>query len=103
MTGVLKEELARLVQSERSYRAEIKKLPKGSFQKKRIHGKAYLYLAYRGGEKILSKYVGNLSDEKIQKLQADLKQRKKYEVMLKEVRLNIKKIRKMIGGKRQPV
>ncbi|MDD5218798.1 MAG: hypothetical protein PHN49_07370 [Candidatus Omnitrophica bacterium] len=103
MIGILKEELARLLDSEKSYKKAIKDLPKGSFHQKRINGHDYPYLFYRRGKKIVSKYLGNLSEADRKKLSDGIEQRKKYEGMLKEVRENLKQLRKMIRGKKRAV
>ena len=57
MIGILREEMARLLEAEKSYKKEIASLPKGSFQQKRINGKNYLYLACRKGHHVVSKYL----------------------------------------------
>lgn len=99
--GILKEELSRLIAVRKSYLREIKKLPKGSIQIKRIKKIAYPYLAVRQGEKVVSEYLGYYSEHKLEKLKQALVQRKKYEQHLKEVKRNIKRISKMIYGKRR--
>ncbi len=47
LDGILKEELERLAAAAKSYLREIKKLPKGSIQIKRIKKIAYPYLVVR--------------------------------------------------------
>lgn len=100
LDGILKEELARLVSVRKSYLREIKKLPKGSIQIKRIKGIAYPYLVIRKGEKVVSEYLGRWSDRKLDELKQAIIQRRKHERHLKEVKRNIKRISRMTRGKR---
>ena len=99
--GILKEELERLAAAEKSYLREIKKLPKGSIQIKRIKEIAYPYLVIRQGKKVVSEYLGHCSEHELEKLKQAIAQRKKYEQHLKEVRRNIKHISRMARGKRR--
>ena len=99
LDGILKEELERLVAAEKSYLREIKKLPKGSIQIKRIKKIAYPYLVVRQGKKVVSKYLGHRSERELEKLKQAIAQRKKYERHLKEVKRNIKRISRMTRGK----
>ncbi len=98
VNGVLKEELSRLRAAERSYVREIKRLPKGSIQKKKISGKVYPYLNYRKGSKVVSKYLGNLSKEELRSLSDTIALRRNYSDKLKEVRENIVNLERMISS-----
>ncbi|PIQ87103.1 MAG: hypothetical protein COV74_02130 [Candidatus Omnitrophica bacterium CG11_big_fil_rev_8_21_14_0_20_45_26] len=99
MVGVLREECARLSSLEKRYLREVKKLPKGSIQIKRIKGIAYPYLVFRKGEKVISKYLGRCSENELRKLKKTIEQRKQYEKHLKQVEHNLKRVSKMIHGK----
>ena len=90
MEGILKQELIRLKETEKSYLHEISRLPKGSLQKKRIKGVDYPYLVFRNGPKVISKYMGHLSAPDLKKMGEDLGLRRKYVGLLREVRQNIK-------------
>ena len=103
MEGILKQELIRLKETEKSYIHEIEKLPKGSFQKKRINGIDYLYLVFRNGSKVVSEYVGDRSEEDLKKLKEDIEIRKKFVKLLKETRQNIKRISGILRGRRKTV
>lgn len=96
LEGVLKEELARLMAAEKSYRRELRKLPKGSIQKKRIKGSLYIYLSFREGEKVVTRYLGRVSAEELKKIEQDVAFRRKYEQLLREVRNNQKRIARMV-------
>lgn len=101
--GVLREELERLKEAEKSYEVQIRKLPKGSIQEKRIKGRPYPYLALRKGGRVVYQYLGRMPDRRLSALQRDLEQRRQYERMLRAVRRNIVRIERMIRGKRRTV
>ena len=103
MDGILRQELIRLKEAEKSYVREIKKLPKGSFQRKRIKGADYVYLVFRKGSKIVSRYLDHLAGEDMKKLKAEIELRKKYQRLLKEVRQNMKRISKVLHGRRRTI
>ena len=50
--SILAEEVERSKQMESLYKKELKALPKGSIQMKKIRGKEYPYLCYRVGSKV---------------------------------------------------
>ncbi len=96
---MLQEELSRLKEAEKSYLGEIKKLPKGSIQQKKIKGIPYLYLSFREGPKVVSRYLGNLSEAELKNLKEGISLRRRYKALLREVRKNKKQIEKMVRGK----
>lgn len=101
--GILKEELKRLGEAEKSYRREIKGLPRGSIQYKKIKGVAYPYLAFRRGGKVVSQYLGRLSKEELKALKKGVEARGRYQRLLNEVRRNRARIERMVYGKRSAV
>ena len=103
MIGVLKEELIRLKEAEKSCLREIKKLARGSLQVKKIKGIGYLYLVSSKNSKISYRYVGRLPESELEKLKEEIALRKKYQNLLKEVRNNIKRIARIVYGKRRAV
>ena len=98
---ILKEELARLLITEKSYVRELEKLPKGSIQVKCIKGIDYPYLSVRQGSRVVSEYLGHYSERKLEELKQAIAQRKKYEQYLRQVKYNFKRILKMTRGKRR--
>ena len=99
--GVLKEELERLLELEKSYAREIRELPKGSIQHKRIKGKSYPYLVFRKGSDVIYEYIGNLSGPELKKFESDIDQRRKFESLLKEVRKNISRLDLIVHGRKR--
>ena len=103
MEGILRQELLRLQEAEKSYVREIAKLPRGSLQEKRIKGIIYPYLVSSKNSKISFRYLGSLSDPELKKLKEDIVLRKKYQALLRQVRQNIKRIRKIVRGKKRTI
>ncbi len=96
--GVLKEEYKRLESLEKNYLRELAKLPRGSLQQKRIKGAVYPYLVSSHQSKIRYRYLGNLPENELKKLQEQLALRKKYQALLKDVRKNKKQISRIVHG-----
>ena len=101
--GVLKEELDRLLELEKSYMREIKSLPKGSVQQKKIKGHSYPYLVCREADDVVYAYVGKLSKPELAKLGSGIEQRRKFESLLREVRRNIARLKKIVYGRKRAV
>lgn len=101
--GILNEEIDRLAVAEKSYQEALSKLPKGSIQKKQIKGGEYPYLIFRKGRQIASRYLGNLSVGELKKLEDDIRLRRKYSALLRDVKQNKKQILKMVHGKRKAI
>jgi hypothetical protein len=97
--AILKEELARLREAEKSYRKALGALPKGSIQLKNIKGKAYPYLMFRSGRKVISRYLGTLSAEAREKLSKDIELRHKEEGMLRQAQRSMRRIKRMLDGR----
>ena len=103
MIGVLKQELIRLKEAEKSYLREIRKLPRGSLHQKKIKGIHYLYLVSSKHSKISYRYLRGLSENELKKLREEIALRKKYQKLLMEVRKNIKRISGIVRVKRRAV
>lgn len=76
------------------YCKKIAKLPKGSISIKTRGKNAYLYLTYRERDKIISEYVGNIESDKAIEILTQIRERKKYEKLLKfneNIKNNIEK------------
>ncbi len=99
--SILREELERLQEAQKSYRREIDSLPKGSIQRKKINGSAYPYLMFRVGKRVNSRYLGGMPKDRLEQLQKDIELRHKREEMLNKVRKNIFDINRMIHARRR--
>jgi len=97
---VIAEELERLNEAKSAYEAAIEREVQGSPQIKRVGHKDYLYLARRKGNKVLYQYVGNIKDEKCQKVFDSVKKRQSYEKLLKGIKKDLKEVRKALRGRK---
>ncbi|MBU4133706.1 hypothetical protein KKH42_00125, partial [bacterium] len=98
--GVLKEEYERLNRLMRMYQKEIKKYSKGSISIKRRRSLCYAYLAYWNEGRANFKYLGPPSSDKVKKIAKQIKERRRYESLLKETKLYFKEVSKVIHGRR---
>lgn len=96
---VMKEEYDRLIEAEQAYRRQISKMPPGSIRVKHIRKGDYLYLAHRRGAKVVDDYIGPIDSPKAQKVILQVKKRKQYEQLLKEVKHSLKDVKKVLRGK----
>jgi len=93
--SMLAEERQRNLDMQKSYIAEIHKLPKGSVVVKKVGNKEYCYLKYRQGEKFISQYMGPAS-EKAEQLKKEVEKRRHFEKLLRELKAEHKIIRKVV-------
>ena len=100
MIGILKQELIRLKEAEKSYLREIEGLPQGSLQKKKIKGINYVYLVSSRRSRISYRY---LRKNELKKFKEEIALRKKYQKLLREVRNNIKRISGIVHAKRRAI
>jgi hypothetical protein len=91
---MLLEEYQRLKNSEKAYINKINSLPKGSIRIKKSGNNNYYYLKFRKKDKTITQYVKN-EKEAIKKLSFKIRQRKKYESILKEIKKDLKLIEKI--------
>jgi len=98
LKGILKEEEERLNEAQGSYEREIAKLPQGSIQLKRIKERDYAYRAYRKGKKVVYEYLGGLKPEELKGVQRKIELRRQYEGKLREVKENLREVRRMVRG-----
>lgn len=96
LKSVLKEELKRLKALGRQYSNILGKLPKGSLSRKKRGNRVYYYLAYRKEKKVVYDYIGKLDQKAREKLLDKIDERKKIEKLNRQVKMDIKKLEKMI-------
>jgi len=95
--NVLQEELESSIESQKYYKEEIDKLPRGSLSKKKMDNRAYYYLAYRDGSKVKTDYLGKLSDEEVKDYTDKIDRRRHYQRQLRKVNKKIKYLRKILN------
>lgn len=96
---MLAEEKKRNIKMQQAYRSELEKLPKGTICKKIIGNKAYFYLKYRQGKKIISKYVGKDSEQisiLVDILIEKIKKRKYLENVIRALRAEYRTLCKVV-------
>ena len=93
--GVLLEEKERNLMMQNQYLQEISSLPKGSIVKKSKKSGDYYYLTYRNGGRVVSDYLGK-DVEKANKIQQDINKRKYLEVLIKNLKSELKLINKVV-------
>lgn len=91
IASVVKNEALRNAQMIEQYEAQLAALPKGSL----ISRKGYFYLKYRKDGRVCDEYIGKESD-KVSELREQLALRKHCETMLSTLKLEQKKIHKIL-------
>jgi len=98
LKSVLQEEHQRLVDLFNNYEDKLNNLPKGSISRKVINEEVYLYRVFRENGKIRFIYIGKEKSEVAKRAIRDRKERIKYQDLLKQVKLEIKEIRRALNG-----
>ncbi len=96
--GILEEELARLEELSVFYKAKISEVPHGSISVKERGGKKYIYLLRHEDKKVIFEYVGKDVPKVRISLNERIKQRKEYQAKLRQVKENLKELRKFLRG-----
>lgn len=96
---IIEDEYERLIEAKIAYELAIQKEEQGSPQIKRKGLKDYLYLAKRNGNKVKYKYIGQINNSKANNVLESIKQRKKYQELLSNIKNDIKEVKKVLRGK----
>lgn len=96
---IIKPEYYRLLESIQFLQNKINEFPKGASRVKVIKGRNYLYLTYREGEKVKSKYIGSLSSKKAVLTLSAIKKRDKLHRFQKELKIQLRDAKKVLGNK----
>lgn len=91
---VLFEEYGRQNRIKAAIENEQKTLPKGSVQRKIIHGTECFYLVYRDGGKVKTDYI---KKSEVEDFKANVRRRRENSKALKEINTTIKQIEKTLG------
>lgn len=92
--SVLEDERKRNEYMLERYEKELSLLPKGKITPKITKANTYYYLKYRDGQKVCAKYIG-MNEEDIALVAEQLERRKVVEGLVKELKAEHAKIRKM--------
>ena len=93
LSEILSEEYERLNSTLSSYESMASELPKGSLRPKLINGRKYIYLQWREGNKVRSKYIRPAD---IAPLSEQIKRRRQYEHEIKSLRESKKEFDRVI-------
>lgn len=97
---ILKEELARLEDLCVFYEKKLSAFPRGAISVKERNGKRYIYLARREDKKVFFKYIGKDIPEVRNAIKEQLKQRKEFQLKLRQAKDNLQEVRKSLRGNR---
>ncbi len=92
--SVLEDERKRNEYMLEEYEKELTLLPKGKISPKITKTNTYYYLKYRDGQKVCAKYIG-MNKNDIDRISEQLKRRKVVEGIVKELKAEQIKIKKM--------
>lgn len=92
--SVFKDELERTQRLIVRYEKEIESLPKGSIFHRKIGKQEYLYLNYRDGKKVISKFLGKAENFNCDELKYQIDKRKEYVQLLKKLKSEQKELQK---------
>ena len=92
--SILEEERKRNEYMLERYVKELSLLPKGKITPKITKANTYYYLKYRDGQKVCAKYIG-MNEENIALVEEQLERRKVVERIVKELKEEQAKIKKM--------
>jgi len=92
-----REEFDRLSALRRRYEEQLQYFPKGSLSRKIRGNREYLYLAHREGSRVIFEYIGNSDSDEARKVIKDVEERKSVERKLKEVKLELKQLERLLN------
>ena len=84
--GIFKDELDRTERLISRYETELQGFPKGSVYKRKIGHQEYYYLNYREGKKVVSKFLGNVSNFNINEIEQKINKRNEITLLLKKLK-----------------
>jgi hypothetical protein len=94
--AVLKDELDRNQRLILRYEKEIENLPKGSIFRRKMGNQEYLYLNYRDGKKVISKFLGKPDSFNTEELVFQLNKRKEYVQLVKKLKIEQAELKKAL-------
>lgn len=99
--GVMEEEEERLKQVKLLYEERLAKLPKGSLRLRRRGEKTYVYLQYRDGKRVRTRYVGVEGSAEVKALQKQLQERKMTQKFLRSAKTDLRILARVRRAKRK--
>lgn len=99
--GVMEEEQERLQKAMRLYAERLEKLPKGSLRLRRRGDRTYVYLQYRDGKQVRTRYVGIDGSAAVKALQKQLLERKSVQGFLRSAKTDLRILARVRRAKRK--
>ncbi|HLP41417.1 MAG TPA: hypothetical protein VK465_07920 [Fibrobacteria bacterium] len=99
--GVMEEEEERLKQVLLLYGERLEKLPKGSLRLRRRGDKTYVYLQYRDGKRVRTRYVGIEGTSEVKALRKQLMERKAVLGFLRSAKTDLRILARVRRAKRK--
>lgn len=98
--NIMREEYQRLDALQQKYLDKIASFPQGTVSVKKRNKQEYLYLARRESGKLKFNYIGSVASEKAKNILEQIGARKNYEKKLKQVKQDLKEVRKVVHGRK---
>ena len=76
------------------YEKEMEDLPKGSIFKRKIGNSEYIYLNYREGKKVISKFIGKTELINLTELNEKISHRKELQALIRKLKTEQKELEK---------
>ena len=96
LEGVLREELARLESNLLVFKEKLAKLPRGTIYISKVHNASFVYRKRKEGGKVVSEYIGPLSQSSSQEAIEQAKDYKRLKKMISEGNKELIKLRKAV-------
>lgn len=93
---ILNDELIRLQSLLKEYQKKLKKFPKGSVSIKTRGNFKYAYRAFRQEGRVEFEYIGKIDSDKATELKRQIAERKKIELLKKDVTAKIRELESAI-------
>lgn len=93
---IVAKELEKNQMKQSVFNEEIAELPFGALVKVKGKNSVYVYLKYRNGNNVVSKYVGKDTDVIVSKMEMDIRRRKALESKLRELKEEEETMLKML-------
>lgn len=98
--SVLEEEENRLTSLVAFYEAKLSEYPKGYLSAKKRGSGVYMYLTYREGERVVSRYMGKERSEAVQEAERQITERKKVVQQLQGLKKSLKEVKRALKRQR---
>lgn len=96
LEGVLREELGRLESNLLAFKEKLSHLPRGTIYISKVYNSSFVYRKRKEGGKVISEYIGPLSDNRSQQAIEQAKDYKRLKKMISDGNKELAKLRKAV-------